>query len=290
MHELISHPGLQFYISRLSGTLHYTLTIASRPPKHFSLSDSDFEDVSPQVKAEGFRHLHGTDASAVGLELKIVKNDGVLEIVFEGREGGRAEWRFAGLQEQGSVYAMASVQTERVGVVDGGTQTITATSTSTGVQTETVTQEDVQYRDLTTTLEIDGICIVDVSDSDEYEALSVASSASSTWSDPWPRHIYLKGHKLGRGAATRWGAIHIDRQTRKLRWTESSGESWNKRSVKEVIDLRSASSESHPCTHLSIPPQTHALANPTLQPKSSTKPALPQASSVSGIPSSAKRA
>jgi hypothetical protein len=114
MLELISQPGLQFYVIRLSGTLTYKLTIVGRPPKTFELSDADFNNADGLIGSDQIPTIQGTDASAVGLSLTIVKNIGTLEMRFEGRDGATAHWIFDGLKERRSergIYASVGTQT-----------------------------------------------------------------------------------------------------------------------------------------------------------------------------------
>jgi hypothetical protein len=113
MHELISYPGLQFYVFQLSGKLTYTLTPAGRPPRAFELHESDFEDAKAAVKDEEPVRMAGTEASAVGLKLTLVKNIGHLEMKFEGKDGCIGHWTFDDLREtsrQGKMCASAATQ------------------------------------------------------------------------------------------------------------------------------------------------------------------------------------
>jgi len=127
MRELISHPGLQFYIFKLSGVLKYTLTVAHKPPRYFELSDADFEDVLLQVDDEPSDvPTSGSDASAVGIALELVKNHGTINMEFEGRDGSMAERKFDGLtevRERATMYAAASMQTTSAEASDIGIQT-----------------------------------------------------------------------------------------------------------------------------------------------------------------------
>jgi hypothetical protein len=126
MRELISHPGLQFYISRLEGKLSYDLTIQDKPAKKFELCSADFEGVNLQEAKNTERSLAGTDASAVGLEIKLVRNDGILNLEYAGEGGSTAKWTFRGLQETGKrfgMYASASTQTCIATFVVKGVQT-----------------------------------------------------------------------------------------------------------------------------------------------------------------------
>jgi hypothetical protein len=136
MHEPVFHPGLHFYVNRLSGTLRYTLSRAGRAPKQFELSEADFEDTDLEIKSEGAESLQGTEASAVGLQIKLIKNDGVLNMEFEGRNGGSAQWRFVGTEEQGGMMSMIGTQTETPTMVENGVQTSKAEMTEAKVQTD----------------------------------------------------------------------------------------------------------------------------------------------------------
>jgi hypothetical protein len=113
MHELISHPGLQFCVFQLSGKLTYTLTPAERPPRSFELHESDFEDAKAAVKDEEPVRMAGTEASAVGLELTLIKNFGHLDMKLEGKDGSIGQWTFDGLREtsrHGKMCASAATQ------------------------------------------------------------------------------------------------------------------------------------------------------------------------------------
>jgi hypothetical protein len=111
MHELISHVGLRFTLSELHGSLTYTLTRPGKTPKVYDLCDSDLDDGSNSESSdpeEVNKTKPGLDASAVGIQLRLIKNDGVLKIEFEGKDGAMANWAFAGL----ALVAAAGTQTE----------------------------------------------------------------------------------------------------------------------------------------------------------------------------------
>jgi hypothetical protein len=169
MHEAISHPGLRFTIFQLHGSLRYTLTRPGKAPKVYDICDSDLDDGSSSESSnseETDKLKPGLDASAVGVQLRLIKNDGVLKMEFEGRDGATADWTFEGLAlvDGGRMVAAAVTQTEVDGkkcVVCGeekreivevkheetqtdvvatlsiGAQTATLTTSSTGVQTAT---------------------------------------------------------------------------------------------------------------------------------------------------------
>lgn len=125
MYEPVFRPGLHFYIMRLDGTLSYTLTVPGKPDKHGELNETDFEDAQDQIKDEELPTEAGKDASAVGLELKLVKNIGLLTMTFEGKDGGKATWTFQGLKElrQGDkMYASVGTQAAIATLVIKGTK------------------------------------------------------------------------------------------------------------------------------------------------------------------------
>jgi hypothetical protein len=114
MREFISQPGIQFYVYQLQGSLSYNVTLPKKPTRQFELREDDFDSFSSERECEIGHHVPGTDASAIGLKLKLVRNDGLLQVRYEGRDGGTAKWTFNGLQEtsrQSAMYASAGSQT-----------------------------------------------------------------------------------------------------------------------------------------------------------------------------------
>ena len=115
MHLFISLVGLQFYIFKLEGTLTYEHTKTGKPPKQGAISETDIEDASDYEgdEMDSFHPLRsGLDASAVGLQLRLTKNAGLLHMKFEGRDGNKAEWIFQDLQPTGTGGIVASVGTQ----------------------------------------------------------------------------------------------------------------------------------------------------------------------------------
>jgi hypothetical protein len=244
MHELIAAPGLQLYVHRLLGTLRYTLTIAGRAPKHFELSDEEFANTSPQVKSESTRNLQGTEASAVGLELRLVKNDDVLDMEFEGRNGGMAEWRFVGLQEQGRIVGVAGTQTKGPSMVEGGVQTDGVAVVTVGVQTMKARVGDVGVQTPVTSRHIDQL--ESMYQSQKAQLAEQAEMIDKYvpkdgWKNPWPRHLFMTGFKNPhKGTCGIQGILHIDRKTGKVRWREVhqiDDHRLQRRSMKEMINI-----------------------------------------------------
>ncbi|KAF2867904.1 hypothetical protein BDV95DRAFT_580873 [Massariosphaeria phaeospora] len=254
MHELISHPSLKFHIFQLSGRLTYTLSINNKPPKHFELLESDFENLSPQVKVEApAPDVPGTDASAVGLHLRIVKNDGVLEMVYEekgeGGSGTKAEWKFEGLtavsRSAAETYATAATQREAQSSASVATQTASELGRPDHEQQAASDIEPVKAED-----------------------------SEETRADLWPRHMYLRGHFFGSSPSlsSQFGELHIDRTARRLHWQHTSGEDFNERTVQQAIDLRNPLRKFPPTSAPPLNSTKHTHSPPPIRPRPVLQP------------------
>jgi hypothetical protein len=103
MHQLISSFGLQFSVFELQGTLTYEHTRSGRPAKRYEISETDIEDVSDNEASDAGALTAvraGIDASAAGIQVRLIKNDGHLLMKFEGRDGSTSEWTFDGMDTQ----------------------------------------------------------------------------------------------------------------------------------------------------------------------------------------------
>lgn len=82
--------------------------------RSFELEGADFEASTSEPTDDVGLNVAGTDVSAVGLDLKLVNNDGVIEMQYQGEGGNTAQWVLDGTQEtsrQSSMYASAATQT-----------------------------------------------------------------------------------------------------------------------------------------------------------------------------------
>ncbi|EAT91685.2 hypothetical protein SNOG_00190 [Parastagonospora nodorum SN15] len=116
--ELPSHHKLRnritYYVRELNGTLTYTFKLGDKPTRTFELDGADFEASTSEPADDVDFNMAGTAVSAVGLDIKLVKNDGIIEMQYQGEGGNTAEWAFDGLQEtsrQSGMYASATTQT-----------------------------------------------------------------------------------------------------------------------------------------------------------------------------------
>ncbi|CAN9324024.1 unnamed protein product [Alternaria alternata] len=108
---LVKFAGLTLYIHELqSGTLVLTHERPNKDPRVHKAYEEDFEDTADELEAEALEKLEpGVEASVEGLSLRLIKNDGVLNIVYEGKDGEIVDWKFQGL-----TGIMASVSTQTV--------------------------------------------------------------------------------------------------------------------------------------------------------------------------------
>lgn len=100
-----------------------------RKPKVFEYDEKDFDDIDFPATEPDAEVTVGTQLSAVGLELMLMKNVGHLQLRFEGTDGGTAHWNFDRLQEINrapGLYASAATQVSTV-TVSEGTQTYITT-------------------------------------------------------------------------------------------------------------------------------------------------------------------
>jgi hypothetical protein len=115
MHELISHLGLRFYLFGLGGSLKYTLTRRGHAPKIYEICEADIEDgrsSDTSSTEEPKKMKAGIEASAVGIQLRLIKNDGVLKIDFEGKNSSTAQWTFQGMQLSDGERLVATATTQ----------------------------------------------------------------------------------------------------------------------------------------------------------------------------------
>ena len=152
---LVKFAGLALHIIELQrGTLALKHGRPESQPREYILNEEDFEDSADSLDDYAAAALaSGLNASAVGLQLCLIKNDGNLKVSFQGKNGGWAEWTFRGMKiENGSrMIASAFTKTEnnptqcsvcgeeretRSGVSDEEVQTDTKQSKDSASQTD----------------------------------------------------------------------------------------------------------------------------------------------------------
>lgn len=115
MRQLIRLPGLRLVLFELQGSLTYSQTRNGEKSEPRTIRDCDIEDEtnSDDDSTGGLATIKsGIDASAVGIHLRLTKNDGLLKLHFEGHEGSCADWVFEGLPINGGQRMVASALTQ----------------------------------------------------------------------------------------------------------------------------------------------------------------------------------
>lgn len=90
---IVKFAGLVVNIHELQqGILMLTHQRPEKKPREYILDQEDFEELADIDTPEAVsRSATWLNASAVGLQLNLVKNEGVLKVNFEGKTGGSAE-------------------------------------------------------------------------------------------------------------------------------------------------------------------------------------------------------
>ncbi|KAF2867905.1 hypothetical protein BDV95DRAFT_597664 [Massariosphaeria phaeospora] len=266
MLQLISDPGLKFHLFELRGTLKYSLTRNDKPPREYELSQADFEDHDMEEDGDNEPPLsNGRDASAVGFGLRLIKNDGLLRMEFEGLDGGAASWAFSGLEElrSGPMYAMAGVQTEGMAMKDTAMQTWTMAVKEMGVQTmamltkDSAMQTEAKSDNTTSPVATSQITLIGhdtgTDTNVEKEKAPVAGNKRKRTADPepfdedtrstidspsLPQHLYIHCTRTKPVSKVKCGALHIDLKEGSVWFEGASGKehSWYREQTQ--VDLR----------------------------------------------------
>jgi hypothetical protein len=178
MYELIFNPGVQFELFKLRGLLTYNFTRAGKPEKQYVLSEADFEDTNESNDSDPQSVLSGRpgpELSAVGIRLRLLKNDGLLRMEFEGTDGSSAKWMFEGLNIENGTSAVASATTQTLidpinCTVCGQKQVTQGETTDCGTQTSHQATEDNSTQTITA---------LDAQSSSEMESAQTTNVAGS---------------------------------------------------------------------------------------------------------------
>jgi hypothetical protein len=225
---LVKFAGLVLYIHELqSSTLVLTHARPNKDPRVHKVYGEDFEDAADELGAEALGKLEpGIEASVEGLSLRLIKNDGVLNIAYEGKDGEIVEWKFQGLT---SMMASASTQTV------SEAQSKLSTSTIHAVTTDHTPQRMIWPSQS----ELSGISTIEtrpietpIKDGEEVPARAAAGAGknelkrkatqdmerdfphkrakSSHDSPPWPNHLYMTCFRTQPISKSDIGTLHID--------------------------------------------------------------------------------
>lgn len=280
MLQLISHFGVQFYLFELQGTLTYEYTKIGKPPKQYQISDEDLDDDSDGVTGdtEGvLLHRSGIDASAVGIQLRLTKNDGLLRMKLEGRHGTTAEWVFEGLHatDTGRIVASTGTQTHinpKTCVLCGNEKAKPTMLRHCASQTDVVAVKCVRFSaeaamqtargtksetpDRTTSEKKSRLPQPFKSDVEMLKKLKRKASLTSNThapvhkraknklnSKPWPRTMYMECDRLHpsrKGDGT--GLLIVDIENGTVWYEDSYGKAHARTIERKQVDIKSASS------------------------------------------------
>jgi hypothetical protein len=290
---LVKLAGLALYIHEPQpGRLRLTHQRPGRDSKEYTLDDEDFEDSADNLNYDDVAKLEiGLAASAVGLSLRVMKNDGVFKINYEGNIGGPADWTLEGMEaltgsntaataftqtesdaspclrcveatkpqhSNSSIQAM-SVSPVEMQALEPIRMTFAATL-STSTQTLEPGTEHAEKQQVSATLSIEAEEGNDLKcKAIEHIKVRPQKRAKSQHdSPPWPRHLYMTCFRTTPIFKGETGTLHVDVQAGTV-WFEGWYGKVNARIFeKKQIDLTDTTSNSYyaHATNLLIDPYT----------------------------------
>ncbi|KAI4670484.1 uncharacterized protein J4E79_000766 [Alternaria viburni] len=149
--------GLTLFIYDLQpGILTILHERPNRKPMVYVLDGKDFEDSADEVFDDTTTEMRSSlELSAVGLGLRLIKNDGMLKVNYQGENGGVVDWTFQGLRcsSVGSMTACAFTQTMPEVAVQSELSNSTIQTVSTDPILERIVQPPVSGLSIISTTE-----------------------------------------------------------------------------------------------------------------------------------------
>ena len=266
---LVKFVGFALYVHDLqSGTLTLTHQRPNRKPAEYVLNEEDFEDSAGELDDETVATLEpGIEASAVGLSLRLIKNDGVLKATFESEHHGVADWTFHGLRgsNAGRMTACAFTQTAPetsagcmcTGILPPELSNSTIQIVSTNPIPERIIQPPASGLSIISTTETRPLKRKATEDMDQPKPHKRAKSSHD--SVPWPNHLYMTCLRTKPIHKSDIGTLHIDLIEGTV-WFEGWYGKPNARTYeKKQIDLCDPSSKLSECKeqYLLLTPQPY---------------------------------
>jgi hypothetical protein len=260
MYELIFNPGVQFELFKLRGLLTYNFTRAGKPEKQYVLSEADFEDTNESNDSDPQSVLSGRpgpELSAVGIRLRLLKNDGLLRMEFEGTDGSSAKWMFEGLNIETSHQATEDNSTQTITALDAQSSSEMESAQTTNVagspeMTSTATQSDIAIEPSTS----NSAYINTITDEntgrpskkrkaspDPQAELLHKCAKSKHDSAPWPRYIYMDCWREKPISKTDLGKLIIDIKKATVTYEDKHGKDYAQITELKQVDLRAPDSE-----------------------------------------------
>lgn len=279
MGQLIHLPGLKFHLFELRGILKCSSVREGKLPREYEFSDSDVETDDSDSGSNGAppKRWDGVEASAVGLQMRLFKNDSRLEMEFEGKDGSSAAWVFSGMEQVGgrAMYASMGVQTLAVATKEQGMQTavrglkdagsqveVLGTMRDKSMQTEGCWEEAEKQSKVIHERATTSGALVDtgIQNDDDAAALEPDNNAqlvtgtkrkrlsspappdkrarSTHTSAPWPRHLYAEGYRSAPQFKGDIGKLHIDLGNATVWYEGWYGKEHMRCKEKKQVDLR----------------------------------------------------
>jgi len=252
---LVKFVGFALYVHDLhSGTLTLTHQRPKRKPAKYILNEEDFEDSAGELDDETVATLEpGIEASAVGLSLRLIKNDGVLKATFESEHHGVADWTFHGLRgsNAGRMTACASTQTASetsagckcMEILPPGLSNSTIQTVSTHPIPDRTAQPLASSLSIISTTETRPLKRKATEDIDQPIPHKCAKSTHR--SPPWPNHLYMTCFRTHPISKSDIGTLHIDLIVGSVWFEGWYGKAHARTFEKKQIDLQNASSRLH---------------------------------------------
>lgn len=211
---------LALYIHDLhSGSLTLRHERPIRKPTTYVLNEEVFEDGAHELDDKTVVTLEsGLEASAVGLSLRLIKNDGVLKVSFEGEHGGVIDWSFHGMRgsNSGSMTACAFTQTTSeasseckcVGIVPPQFSNSAIRTVSTDPIPERIVQPLASILSIISTTETRPLKRKATEHMEQPKPHKRAKSSHD--SVPWPNHLYITCFRTQPICKSDIGTLHID--------------------------------------------------------------------------------
>ncbi|CAN9310290.1 unnamed protein product [Alternaria alternata] len=223
---LVKFAGLALYIHELqSSTLVLTHARPNKEPRVHKVYGEDFEDAADELEAEALGELEpGIEASVEGLSLRLIKNDGVLNIAYEGKDGEVVEWKFQGLTK---LSGISTIETRPIETPFKGEEEAPARA-ATGAGENELKRKATQ---------------------DMERAFPHKRAKSSHNSPPWPNHLYMTCFRTQPISKSDIGTLHID-LVEGTAWFEGwHGKEDTRVFERKQINLRCHSTSVHYCSH-----------------------------------------
>ncbi|KAI4712946.1 hypothetical protein J4E89_001924 [Alternaria sp. Ai002NY15] len=217
---LVKLAGFALYVHNLqSGRLTLLHERPNREPTVYTLNEEDFEENADELDDEIVATMEpGIEASAVGLSLRLMKNDGVLKATFESEHHGVADWIFHGLRGSNGGRMNACAFTQTASETSAGckcTEIVPPELSNSTIQTvsthpipDRIAQPLPSGLSMISTTETRPLKRKATEDMDQ--PIPHKRAKSTPKSPPWPNHLYMTCFRTHPISKSDIGTLHID--------------------------------------------------------------------------------